>query len=203
PPHARELHIAVLSSFALHGQAPSLESAAALDELVRADLVALDEDGEIRAAYPFSPTPTGITVTWPRGPRLHAMCAIDALGVSAMLDRPVVVTASDPVNRADITVTVRADRAEWSPRLAVIYLGSTGVACGPSVDATCPSINFFSGAETAQQWAQNHPAVTGRLLEHEEALELAVDEFSQLLGGRRLSDDSAVRPPGLPGAHGA
>jgi hypothetical protein len=58
-----------------------------LAELAASDVIAFDDGGRIRAAYPFSPVPTLIRVRWPGGPTVHAMCAIDALGLSAMLDR--------------------------------------------------------------------------------------------------------------------
>ena len=64
-------------------------------ELAGRDVIAFDADGEIRAAYPFSPTPTPIQVSWEGGPAAYAMCAIDALGISAMLGRPVTITAAE------------------------------------------------------------------------------------------------------------
>ncbi|KAA1428775.1 hypothetical protein F0U47_00705 [Nocardioides antri] len=95
-PVARELHLAVLKSFAASGAPPSraqlerfpVENRKALStafaELVDRDLVAVDDHGEIRAAYPFSARPTAILVQPSQGPAVHACCAIDALGMSAM-----------------------------------------------------------------------------------------------------------------------
>jgi hypothetical protein len=96
---ARQVHLATLTAFAQTGRAPTrgdLERtaraegaypAAVLAELAERDVIAFDQAGEIRAAYPFSPSPTPIQVTWEGGPVTYAMCAIDALGLSAMLGR--------------------------------------------------------------------------------------------------------------------
>ena len=96
---ARQVHLAVLAAFAQTGQAPGrveleriardggADPAAVLAELAERDVIAFDRAGEIRAAYPFSPSPTPIQVSWEGGPGTYAMCAIDALGVSAMLGR--------------------------------------------------------------------------------------------------------------------
>jgi hypothetical protein len=69
---------------------------AGLRRLAAADVLAFTADGQIRAAYPFSAAPTAIQVSWPGGPQVHAMCAIDALGMSAMLGCPVTITAAEP-----------------------------------------------------------------------------------------------------------
>lgn len=107
-PPARHVHRAVLGAFTETGRAPlraeleriargqGSDPGAVLAELARRDVLAFDGSGEIRAAYPFSPSPTPIQVTWEGGPRVYAMCAIDALGISAMLDRPVTITAREP-----------------------------------------------------------------------------------------------------------
>ena len=122
---ARQAHLAVLAAFAQTGRAPrrgdleriaraagadpaavlveleriaragGADPAAVLAELAERDVLAFGQAGEIRAAYPFSPSPTPIRVSWEGGPVTYAMCAIDALGVSAMLGRPVTITGRD------------------------------------------------------------------------------------------------------------
>jgi hypothetical protein len=146
---AGQLHQAVLAAFTVTGQPPS---AADLDrlihadggdpdqvraELTQADLLAFTADGEIRAAYPFSPTPTPIRVSWNSGPEVYAMCAIDALGMSAMLGRPVAITAAEPDTGRAITVAVDGDQARWAPRTAVVFAGDAGDPGCPSADRCC------------------------------------------------------------------
>jgi hypothetical protein len=48
-------------------------------------------------------------VTWAGGPLTYAMCAIDALGISAMLGHPVTITAAEPGTGCFITVHTDSD----------------------------------------------------------------------------------------------
>lgn len=192
-PAARRLHRAVLTAFTDTGRAPTradlhrlardhgADPAPTLAELAERDVLAFDSAGEIRAAYPFSPTPTAYRVSWDGGPAVHAMCAVDALGVSAMLDRPVTVTATEPSTGAAVTVEVDRDSARWSPPSAVVFAGAAADACCPSVDRTCGHINLFTSAEAANAWAAAHPEVSGAVLDQAEALACGVAEFGPLL----------------------
>jgi hypothetical protein len=51
------------------------------------DAIRLDPDGQIAVAYPFSATPTRHRVRIGGHVDVYAMCAIDSLGVAAMLGR--------------------------------------------------------------------------------------------------------------------
>lgn len=190
---ARHLHRAVLTAFAETGSAPTradlvriadrdgIAAADALTELAERDVVAFDDAGELRAAYPFSPNPTAIRVSWDGGPAVYAMCAVDALGISAMLDRAVTILATEPGSDATITVHVDRDQARWIPESAVVFAGAINERCCPSVDNTCGHINFFTSAEAARTWAADHPDVTGAVLNQTEALACGIAEFGALL----------------------
>jgi hypothetical protein len=190
---ARHVHQAVLAAFTETRQPPS---AAELDRLARrhggdpgrvraeltgADLLAFTLGGEIRAAYPYSPVPTEIQVSWAGGPPAYAMCAIDALGMSAMLGRPVTISAAEPGTGRRITVVVDGNRARWTPATAVVFSGATGEAGCPSVDRCCGYINFFTTRRAARAWAHGHPEMTGRILSRDGALRIGIDEFGTLL----------------------
>jgi Alkylmercury lyase len=190
---ARRLHRAVLAAFTDTGRSPTrgdlvriasadgADAAAVLAELAERDVIVFDARGEIRAAYPFSPVPTPIQVRWAGGPLTYAMCAVDALGVSAMLGRPVTITAAEPGTGHIITVEVDGDRARWNPRRAVVFSGATGDTSCPSADRTCGYINFFTSARAARAWAGHNPAITGRVLRRAWALGLGVAEFGAFL----------------------
>ena len=190
---ARQVHQAALAEFARTGQPPvrsklerlarSLGASpdAVLAELAEADAIAFNDHGEIRAAYPFSPMRTPIRVSWPGRPAAYAMCAIDALGMSAMLGHPVTITAAEPDTGHVITVNVDGNRARWRPRSTVVFAGSAGDTCRPSVDRSCGYINFFASRRSARAWASRHPEVTGRLLTREGALGIGIAEFGNLL----------------------
>ena len=194
-PPARHLHLTVLEAFADTGRAPhraelerivrskGAEPGPVLAELAGQDLLAFDGSGEVRAAYPFSPSPTPIQVNWDGGPRVYAMCAIDALGISAMLNRKVTITAREPGTGRPVTVEVDQNQARWRPRRAVVFSGtadSDGV-CSAAADRSCGYINFFTSARAARQWASRHREVTGTTLGRAQALEHGISEFGTLM----------------------
>ena len=193
---ARQVHLAVMAAFAGTGRAPArgelersalahdADPAAVLAELAARDVIAFGADGEIRAAYPFSPVPTPIQVRWAGGPLTYAMCAIDALGISAMLGRPVTITAAEPGTGRIITVHANRDQARWNPRRAVVFAGTTGAQGCPSVDRTCGYINFFTSTRAARAWVRANPAITGEVLRQARALRRGVAEFGAFLHPR-------------------
>ena len=193
---ARQVHLTVMAAFAETGRAPErgelertarahgADPAAVLAELAARDVIAFGADGEIRAAYPFSPVPTAIQVRWAGGPLTYAMCAIDALGISAMLGRPVTITAAEPGTGRIVTVHAHRDQARWNPRRAVVFAGETGDQGCLSVDRTCGYINFFTSARAARAWVGHHPAITGTVLNQAQALREGVAEFGAFMQTR-------------------
>ncbi|MGH3375912.1 MAG: alkylmercury lyase family protein [Actinoallomurus sp.] len=204
----RAVHQQVLRAFAENGNPPSrteLDDAAApsgttgrtvLGLLHAGDFLRLDEGGAVSAAYPFSATPTAHAVQVEDGPAAYSMCAIDALGIAAMLGKAVTIRSAEPVTGAPITVTVPAGngRAVWEPAGAVVFVGQDDTrgcaepdaepdAAVPSVaaDVCCGHINFFTSGESAAAWAEAHPEVTGQILSQRDALETGVQIFGPLL----------------------
>jgi Alkylmercury lyase len=193
-PPGRALHLAILHAFADTGRPPApadldqhahtlgLDATTAMAELVACDAVVLDGDGAVLAAYPFSATPTLHLVDIQGGPTVYAMCAVDALGMSAMLARPVTITTREPDNDWKIRVRVDGERASFEPATTVVYAGTTGDwCCGPAAEQRCGTINFFTTAQAASAWAARHPKVTGQVLDQQQALAWGVREFAGLL----------------------
>ena len=198
---ARQVHLAVLAAFAQAGRAPAraelertaraggADPAAVLAELAARDVIAFGDAGEIRAAYPFSPSPTPIQVSWEGGPVAYAMCAIDALGISAMLGHPVTITAAEPGTGRVITVHADRDQARWDPPGAVVFAGAAGGDRPHAADRTCGHINFFTSARAARTWAHANPAVTGTVLRQAQAMRKGAAEL-----GLHASRDRTARP---------
>jgi len=190
---ARQVHLAVLAAFTVAGQPPPRDElqriarahggdpGAVVAELAAADVIAFGADGEIRAAYPFSPVPTPVQVRWAGGPLSYAMCAIDALGMSAMLGRPVTITAAEPGTGRSITVHADGGQARWEPWAAVVFAGAAGEPGCPSADRSCGYINFFTSARAARAWARRHPEVTGTVVSRRGALGCGIAEFGTLM----------------------
>ena len=188
----RAVHQAVLRSFVDTGGAPGLPSLAqhaapfevsqVLAELADGDFLGLDPGGQITAAYPFSALPTRHRVRITGEATVFAMCAIDALGISAMTGLPVVIESADPSTGAPVTVHVDQARSTWDPATAVVYVGRTGDGCaGPSASVCCGYMNFFATRAAASAWAASHPDIAGGILSQARALQVGIGIFGQLL----------------------
>ena len=90
---------------------PALDTdkvASAVAELDHADLVAV-RDGAIVLAYPFASVPTGFVTRFADGAERHACCAIDALGIAAMLRASITVRATCHHCGEPLTIPVDPD----------------------------------------------------------------------------------------------
>ncbi|MER6604180.1 organomercurial lyase [Streptomyces rubiginosohelvolus] len=188
----RAAHQAVLRHFAVTGTAPGareLEEVAAragrtagevLAELAAEDFLTLDGEGRIRAAYPFSAVPTRHRVRIAGGQEVWSMCAIDALGIPAMLGADVVISSADPLTGEAVTVTARGGAAVWEPESAVVFVGQRPGG-GPAATACCDALNLFASHVSAQAWAKDHQGIPGRVVGQTQAGEIAAQTFGTLL----------------------
>jgi Alkylmercury lyase len=188
----RAVHQAVLRSFLHTGAAPGISSLArhaipcevsqVLAELADGDFLCLDHAGQITAAYPFSALPTRHWVRIAGEATVFAMCAIDALGISAMTSLPAVIESADPSTGEPVTVKVDRADSTWDPATAVVYVGRTDGECaGPSASVCCGYMNFFATWAAASAWAASHPEITGGILGQARALQIGIGIFGQLL----------------------
>ncbi len=188
----RAVHQAVLRSFVSTGAAPAAASlaehaapfdeAAVLAELADGDFVWLDDAGQISAAYPFSALPTAHQVQLAGNATVFAMCAIDALGISAMTGLPVVIDSADPATGQQVTVHVDGAGSIWDPATAVVYAGHTSGQCeGSSASVCCGYMNFFASRAAAASWAAAHPDISGGILDQDRALHIGIGIFGKLL----------------------
>jgi len=188
----RAVQQAVLRHFAATGRAPEpavLEPVAAaagrtarevLAELDGEDFLTLEEAGQVRAAYPFSAVPTPHRVQVAGGTQVWSMCAIDALGISAMLGQDTVISSSDPVNGENVTVTSTGGTTVWEPASAVVFVGRRCFS-GPAAAVCCDAVNFFTGRASATTWSKRHPDVPGDIVGQARAEELGWRTFGPLL----------------------
>ncbi|MEU4592282.1 MULTISPECIES: organomercurial lyase [Micromonospora] len=190
---ARLVHRTILTTYAHTGQPPAhadlariahaagVNPDAVLDELTDVDLIVRDPRGDLTAAYPFSTNATPHRLTLADGTGVFAMCAIDALGTSAMLGQPITITSSEPATGHHIVVHVDGEQATWQPATTVVYAAAAGDCCAPSAERTCGYINFFTTDTTAHAWAAHHPHLTGTLLDRTQAIACGTAEFGALL----------------------
>ena len=191
-PAQKALHQSILRAFAVSGRAPAygdLEPVAnrfdqSVAELLTAlhdlDAIRLTTDGEIRAAYPFSAAPTRHQIHLANGTDVYAMCAIDALGMSAMLGTDTRIESVDVTTGRPITMTMTAGTSTWDPAGAVVFVGATAGG-GPSADCCCGYLNFFTDRAAATAWTDAHPNVPGQILDRADAEALGIRLFGSLL----------------------
>lgn len=193
PKHLQAVHRAILRHFIEMGQAPTVadlavvltsspvEVEAMLTELAEKCLYRDLASGEILAAYPFSARPTPHRLRLLNGQEVFAMCAMDALGVSAMLDQPVLVHSYCAHCGAPILLEVQSERlATIQPPTVVVWYQSAAADCVPAL-AKCPGINFFCQAAHRVAWGEAHPDSKGDELTVETTLERGARIFRRLL----------------------
>ena len=194
PASLRDLHRAILRQFLRTGVPPAATwitdtaaglglDASALADLEAADLVHT-ADGVVTVAYPFAGTPTRQRVELDGCPAVHAMCAIDALGLPAMTGRDGQIAATDPHDDAPVRVSVQGRTWTWTPPEAVVVYGPTA-RCGAdrgSWEVMCPHTTFHASRHSAQAYLAARPGIDGEILGQQAAIELGRQIFGSLLG---------------------
>jgi hypothetical protein len=203
---AQAVHARILRTFAATGRPPTRDQLAdvlaghdtnpgeVLAGLHADDVIRLDSAGHIAVAYPFSTEPTPHQVTLASGVTVSAMCAIDALGIPAMLDTDAVITSTDPATAAAVTVTIRDGHYSWDPATAVVFL-SANADGGPSADNCCTTLNFFASPDSADAWIAAHPHIPGAVLTAKVAEEHGQRIFRALLADAKTTHEPARSLP--------
>ena len=109
------------------------------------------------------------------------MCAIDALGIAPLLDRPIEIVPHDPLTAAEIWVRVDPGEGSWwEPRGTVVLAGAARCE-GPSFRTCCDVLNFFQSSESAVRYLNTHPEITGRAVSVPEAIDVGCAVFGDIL----------------------
>ncbi|MEP7740155.1 alkylmercury lyase family protein [Nocardioides sp. 31GB23] len=194
-PMEKAVHQAILRAFAATGRPPApreLDTVTAsagrrttevLTSLHEIDAIRLGPDGQIAVAYPFSATPTRHRVRLGGQVEVYAMCALDALGMSALTAQDTRIDSVDITTGQPIIVTTCDGRTSWEPATAVVFIGADSGG-GPSAECCCDYLNFFGNRDTAHAWASGHPRIPVQILDQAEAEDLAVHLFGNLLPPR-------------------
>jgi Alkylmercury lyase len=142
-------------------------------------------NGVVAVAYPFSGTPTPHRVWLDGLPAVHAMCAIDALGLPAMAGRDGRITSADPADGTPIEVTVCDGAWSWTPGSTVV-VAARAVGCGPgggSFEVMCPHTAFHASRSSARAWLASRDGLDAEILDQETAIECGRLNFGTLLTG--------------------
>ncbi len=189
---------AILDEYLEEGHAPPLDVLSArtalpaktlqavLDRLGKRDLVVLDGAGKLTGAYPLTDRETEHKVHV-NGHIIHAMCAIDALGVGRMYGCDVRIESRCRASGKPIGVTTTdAGGAIGSvdPPEAVVWSGAQLKNGRPAADTLCTVIAFFASDEALEGWRQReHPDTQGHRLTIDEAAQAGGAIFGPMLAG--------------------
>lgn len=150
-PAARQAYTAVLSAWLSTCTAPQAAtvSASALAELVALDAVVQSASG--LGCYPFSARETAIGLELD-GHRLYAMCAVDALAVSALVQRSVMIdsTCSHCVEPVRLENDAQGHVREMSRAGALVEYRQLAQRHTECCNDLCPGIVFVCAACAAQ-----------------------------------------------------
>jgi len=166
------------AEFAKRMQLPQAEADRLLDRLqacgesVGGGILRAPESQLIAVAWPLANLPTGITVTTAGGKPAFARCAIDALGVSEMMQKRTVVEASARDNDATIRIVVDGDKAVSADPPGVVVVKGRG----------CDDMSFFSSREAGEAWRKQNGG-EGTLFTLPEAIQRGAKIFSRETAG--------------------
>jgi hypothetical protein len=146
------------------------------------DLLSLNPIGEtVLAAYPFSsvPTPHRVRLT---NQEVFALCAVDALGIPAMLGETAEI--SSPCAHCESKVEVQAhpdNLSQHHPSEIVVWFPESEDDCCPVAQSRCPNISFFCAHEHLESWRRANGDPYGVVLSLIEAFEVGREIFGSLL----------------------
>jgi hypothetical protein len=203
PGPVQHLHRHILEGIATAGTPPTraqltgwagelgIELSPALRALTDAELIFTDtRRTTVTGGVPFAANNVSAhRVRIAGGPAVAANCAVDALGIPAMLGRDAEIRSTDPHNGEPVVATSRAGTWQWQPESAVVFVGSNG-SSGPLTQSCCPVINFFTDEDNARAYQRQHD-LDGDVLTMPEAAEAGALVFGELLTGEKAA---AFRP---------
>jgi hypothetical protein len=194
----QQLHRRILESIAASGTPPTsadltgwagelgVELSPALRAIDGAELVFTNADATaVTGGVPFAANNISAhRVQITGGPAVAANCAIDALGIPAMLGRDAEIHSTDPHSGEPVVATNREGTWQWQPASAVVFVGSNG--SGPLTQSCCPVINFFTDEVNARAYQRQYH-LEGDVLTMAEAAEAGALVFGDLLTGRETT----------------
>lgn len=187
--HYRRLHRALIDAVLGTGCVPSQSALAGqldtspeaiqegLRSLAAADYLALDAGGQPTCLYPVSATTTAHVVIIDGQPR-YAMCAIDALGIPAMLAQEFDILGQCAVCSAPIALSVGPGTILLAIPSEIMVVARRD-ATEPAFAACCPYTVFVCGQEHADQFMRRIAGT--RALSLPDALRHAEEIFGGLL----------------------
>ncbi|CCB87802.1 mercuric reductase (plasmid) [Simkania negevensis Z] len=183
-----QVHQAILRMLAEEGRPLSLSEiadivgsdhvAATLKTLGERDLVILNRENEIVGAYPMTTEKTPHVVTI-NGHSIYAVCAFDALAISAMFKKKAVIDSECSMTRKPIQIKLNQEEilATNLPNIHVgIRMQNPGSCAAESI---CREMVFLENAKVAEEWRKHKENVY--IFTLPEAVQLSINYFTPLL----------------------
>ena len=171
-----------LSSLAERSRIARAQIREILRRLAAADLLVLDGTGEIiLAAYPFSsiPTPHRVRLI---GRAVFALCAVDALGIPAMLQETANISSQCGYCELPVEIEARPEQlTRYLPPEGVVWFPTSEDECCPVAESRCPNISFFCTSDHLEVWRKANGQPAGVVLSVLEAFEAGREIFGSLL----------------------
>ncbi len=181
------LYCKLLDSYVERGRTLSRDEVAglvddagqALGHIVDSKLIVLDAEGNPAGAYPFTSEQREHKVHI-NGVTAHCMCALDALAVSPMFDRPTVIDSVCRVSGEPIHIEQQGTGFSGGTLDACFGI-DWGAAADDAVvaESLCLEMMFLASEEIARQWLAESPA-TRETFDLESAVEFAAAFFVPL-----------------------
>ena len=160
------LYCRLLASYVDQGRALTHDEVAelvgkpdqALASIADQKLIVLDADGNPSGAYPFTSEEREHRVQV-NGVTVHCMCALDALAVSPMFERPTVIDSRCRVTGQN--VHLEQSGTEFGNGTLDAWFGiDWGAAAGDTVcaDSLCMEMLFLANESVAREWQAGSPA---------------------------------------------
>lgn len=132
-----------------------------------------DNNDTISAAYPFSNSKTKYLINFPNDnyKPVFAMCAIDAFGISFMLNKNIVISSECFYSKEKINIEIRNNKiVRVNPKETVVWY-DMDLSCY-AAESQCEKLNFFSSKRDFNSWKKIIEDRTGYLLNINEAFYL-------------------------------
>lgn len=153
PPASRELHRDILAVFLRSGPIPRHDELASRSGTVLSDILERDlvfRDGDLVGAYPFACRDTGHRVT-SGGASWWPVCAIDAFGIAAMIERPAQIETACPVCNRQLMFQTDGSAIKTSQDALVwASMRDTG---GCAANTQCKTMRAICSDAHAKEWA--------------------------------------------------
>jgi hypothetical protein len=191
-----EVRKAILVAFATSGISPTVsdiitfipefgpkEVSRICRRLGEKDLIVWEEAKQsVQNAYPFSGLPTSHAVHLKAGPRVYALCAVDALGIPVMLGQAAHIISRCAGCHIPVEVAVvPSGLGGYSPAESVVWFPLAEDVCCPVAESRCPDINFFCSPDHLEMWRKSRGWPDGLSMRMTEAFEAGREIFGSLL----------------------